>query len=43
VLPAIYQQKYFPQECRKAANILEFGDGTKLSYDSKKKIILELM
>jgi len=36
VLPAIYQQKYFAPECRKTANILEFGDGTKLSYDSGK-------
>jgi phage baseplate assembly protein gpV len=36
VLPAIYQRKYFPQECRKTVDILEFGDGTKLSYDSGK-------
>ncbi|MGL9718552.1 MAG: phage baseplate assembly protein V [Wolbachia sp.] len=36
VLPAIYQHKYFAPECRKTANILEFKDGTKLSYDSEK-------
>ncbi|WP_264735495.1 phage baseplate assembly protein V [Wolbachia endosymbiont (group A) of Rhinocyllus conicus] len=35
VLPAIYQQKYFPSECRKDAHILEFKDGTKLSYDKE--------
>lgn len=34
VLPAIYRA--IPQECQKTANILEFGDGTKLSYDSGK-------
>lgn len=34
VLPAIYRA--IPQECGKTANILEFGDGTKLSYDSGK-------
>ncbi len=36
VLPAIYQQKYFPSECRKDAHIFEFQDGTKLSYDKEK-------
>ncbi|WP_264338638.1 phage baseplate assembly protein V [Wolbachia endosymbiont (group A) of Cheilosia soror] len=35
VLPAIYQQKYFPSECRKDAHIFEFQDGTKLSYDKE--------
>jgi phage baseplate assembly protein V len=35
VLPEIYQQKCFSQECRKTANISEFGDGTKLSYNGK--------
>ncbi|WCR59229.1 MAG: hypothetical protein PG978_000665 [Wolbachia endosymbiont of Ctenocephalides felis wCfeF] len=34
VLPAIYRA--VPPECQKTANILEFGDGTKLSYDSGK-------
>ncbi len=36
VLPAIYQQKYPPPECQETVNILEFRDGTKLSYDSDK-------
>ncbi len=36
MLPAIYQQKYFPSECRKDAHIFEFQDGTKLSYDKEK-------
>lgn len=35
VLPAIYQQKYFPSECRKDAHIFEFQDGSKVSYDKK--------
>ena len=35
VLPAIYQQKYFPSECRKDAHIFEFQDGTKLSYNKE--------
>ncbi|MDR1139070.1 MAG: phage baseplate assembly protein V [Rickettsiales bacterium] len=36
VLPAIYQQKYPPPECRKTAHTFKFQDGTKLSYESGK-------
>ncbi|WP_395463436.1 phage baseplate assembly protein V [Wolbachia endosymbiont of Cantharis cryptica] len=36
VLPAIYQQKYFPSECRKSAHTFQFQDGTKLLYDKEK-------
>ncbi|APR99198.1 phage baseplate assembly protein V [Wolbachia endosymbiont of Folsomia candida] len=33
VLPAIYQQKYLPSERQENADIFEFKDGTKLSYN----------
>ncbi|APR98665.1 phage baseplate assembly protein V [Wolbachia endosymbiont of Folsomia candida] len=33
VLPAIYQQKYLPSEHQENADIFEFKDGTKLSYN----------
>lgn len=35
VLPAIYQQKYPPPECRETAHVFEFQDGSKVSYDKK--------
>ncbi|WP_353285207.1 phage baseplate assembly protein V [Wolbachia endosymbiont (group A) of Beris morrisii] len=35
VLPAIYQQKYFPSERKENADIFEFQDGSKVSYDKK--------
>ncbi|WP_341808367.1 phage baseplate assembly protein V [Wolbachia endosymbiont (group E) of Neria commutata] len=35
VLPAIYQQKYPPPECRETAHTFEFQDGSKVSYNKE--------